>query len=143
MAPFDYSLLSIEGSTIILSNIFTGQRLQLGIRPDVTILPILSKSVPIACVQSTLTSLLPTAMPISARSLSSDDIISVTLFFWWLDISFSFWSSESSDVRTDWTGRGRVFDSTLALTIHRMALNKDLRPQPRKSLNTFGTHWDL
>lgn len=29
----------------------------------------------------TLMSLLPTAMPISARSLSSDDIISVTLFF--------------------------------------------------------------
>lgn len=48
----------------------------------------------------TLMSLLPTAMPISARSLSSDDIISVTLFFWWLVISFSFCSSESIDART-------------------------------------------
>lgn len=38
----------------------------------------------------TLMSLLPTAMPISARSLSNDDIISVTLFFWWLVISFNF-----------------------------------------------------
>jgi len=44
-------------------------------------------------------------MPISARSLSSEDIISVTLFFWWLDIYFSFWSSESSDDRMDWDGR--------------------------------------
>lgn len=44
-------------------------------------------------------SLLPTAMPISARSFSKEDIISVTLFFWWLVISFSFCSSESMVVK--------------------------------------------
>lgn len=50
----------------------------------------------------TLMSLLPTAMPISARSLSNDDIISVTLFFWWLVISFNFWSSESMEAKELW-----------------------------------------
>lgn len=54
------------------------------------------------CFTHTLMSLLPTAIPISAKSLSRDDIISVILFFWWLDISFSFCSSESRDDRTDW-----------------------------------------
>lgn len=47
-------------------------------------------------------SLLPTAMLISARSLSNDDIISVTLFFWWLVISFNFCSSESMDAKELW-----------------------------------------
>ena len=42
-------------------------------------------------------SLLPMAVPISARSLSSEDIISVTLFLWRLVISFSFCSSESME----------------------------------------------
>lgn len=60
---------------------------------------------------STLISLLPMAMPISARSLSSEDIISVTLFLWWLDISFSFWSSESRDDRMDCRGREREHSS--------------------------------
>ena len=59
----------------------------------------------------TLMSLLPTAMPISARSLSREDIISVTLFFWWLVISFSFCSSESMEARMLWRretqGEGR------------------------------------
>lgn len=53
----------------------------------------------------TFTSLLPTAMPISTRSLSNDDIISVTLFFWWLVISFSFWSSESMEAKEVWWWR--------------------------------------
>ena len=50
----------------------------------------------------TLISLVPMALPISARSLRSDDIISVTLFFWWLVISFSFWSSVSMEARELW-----------------------------------------
>lgn len=47
-------------------------------------------------------SLLPKAMPISARSLSNEDIISVNLFFWWLVISFSFCSSESMEAKELW-----------------------------------------
>lgn len=43
----------------------------------------------------TLTSLFPTAIPISARSFSKEAIISVARFFWWLVISLSFWSSAS------------------------------------------------
>ena len=43
----------------------------------------------------TFTSLFPTAIPISARSFSKDAIISAALFFWWLVISLSFWSSAS------------------------------------------------
>lgn len=62
---------------------------------------------------STLMSLLPTAMPISARSLSSEDIISVTLFLWWLDISFSFWSSESREDRIDCREREYVLSLSM------------------------------
>ena len=58
----------------------------------------------------TLISLVPMALPISARSLRSDDIISVTLFFWWLVISFSFWSSVSMEARELWR-RDRTGDT--------------------------------
>lgn len=51
---------------------------------------------------STFTSLFPTAIPISARSFNNDAIISAARFFWWLVISFSFWSSASILAKVAW-----------------------------------------